>query len=158
METAGHIIGAQANALIGNQDQARVHVQAMQKDMLRDMRIPDPARPIEHELALAIIRKLEGVVSTVWLDRGNVLVLVDNATYRNMETIDRVCAGLDPLGDTLAVVVHVQNAHARTAEAADTISRNCRLPPGQSALMQAKRQIDVVDPAIRRAFKAQQKP
>lgn len=60
------------------------------------------------------------------------------------------------MGDTLAVVVNLQDATAANSDAAATLSRNCQLPEGQPAALQPNRQIDVVDPATRAAFKAQQ--
>ena len=103
-----------------------------------------------------IHRPLTGVRSVVWMDHNNMLVMVGGAAYRNMAMVDRVCDALDPLGDTLAVVVNVEDVTATTSEGADAVSRNCQLPEGQRAFLQPKRQIDVLDPATRKAFKAQQ--
>lgn len=47
-------------------------------------------------------------------------------------------------GDTLAIVVNVQDVAARTPDGARTLSRNCQLPEGVRAFMQAKRKVDVV--------------
>jgi hypothetical protein len=119
-------------------------------------RVPDSSRPIDHEQARTIAESVEGVRSAVWLDSDNLAVMVDGAKYRNMETIDRVCAGLDPLGDTLAVVVNIEDVTAKTAADAESISRNCQLPEGERAANQPKRQIDALDPALRKAFREQQ--
>ncbi|HET9818605.1 MAG TPA: hypothetical protein VFP92_05515 [Rhodanobacteraceae bacterium] len=62
------------------------------------------------------------------------------------------------MGDTLAVVVNVQDVTATTSESVDAVSRNCQLPEGQRAFLQPRRQIEALDPATRRAFKAQQGP
>src|SRR5262249_16119930 len=113
-------------------------------------------RPVDHEAARAAVRPLPGVRSAIWLDAANLAVMVDGESNRTMATVDRVCRALAPLGDTLAFVVHVQNAAAKSAHAATTVSRNCQLPEGQFAFMQKKRDIDVVSPGLRRAFKAQQ--
>jgi len=102
------------------------------------------------------VRLLSGVRSAIWLDPANLAVMVDRASNRTMATVDRVCDAIAPLGDTLAVVVHVQDAAATTADAAATLSRNCQLPAGELAFMQKKRAIDVVSPDLRGAFKAQQ--
>jgi len=56
----------------------------------------------------------------------------------------------------LAVVVNVQDMTATTSEGAEYVSRNCQLQPGDRALGQANRKVDVLDPATLRAFKAQQ--
>lgn len=153
---AGHAIAADAAALAGDRPAVQAHLQSMQHDMLRSMRVPDASRPVDHEAARAAIRDLEGVRSSAWVDRTNLLVLVGGGRYRSMATIDRICLALEPLGDTLAVVVNLQDVTATTPEGADTLSRNCQLPEGQQAFMQTKRRMDVVDPELRRVFRAQQ--
>jgi len=157
VSAAKHVAAARAAALMGNQKAAAQNVQGMTKDILHDARIPDPARPIDHEAARAAVRPLAGVRSVVWMDHNNLLVMVGGAAYRNMAMVERVCDVLDPLGDTLAVVVNVQDVTATTSEGADAVSRNCQLPEGQRAFLQPKRQIEALDPAIRKAFKAQQR-
>ena len=156
LSVAGRAVAVHAEALMGDQEAAAQNVQGMTKDMLHDARIPDPARPIDHEAARAAVRPLTGVRSVVWMDRNNLLVMVGGAAYRNMAMIDRVCDVLDPLGDTLAVVVNVQDVTATTSEGADAVSCNCQLPEGQRAFLQPKRQIEALDPATREVFKAQQ--
>ena len=54
----------------------------------------------------------------------------------------------------LAVVVNVQSTAARTPDQLDTLSRNCQLAPGDRALLQRERQLDVLDPAIRAQYRA----
>lgn len=154
--TAGHAIAADAAALAGDQQAVQAHLRAMQHDMLRSMRVPDASRPVDHEAARAAIRDLEGVRSSAWVDRNNLLVLIGGSRYRSMVTIDRICVALEPLGDTLAVVVNLQDVTATTPEGADTLSRNCQLPEGEQAFMQNKRRMDVVDPELRRVFRSQQ--
>ena len=104
---------------------------------------------IDREAARAIARAMPGVRSANWIDRHNLLVRVDGAPLRSQQTIDDLCIRLEPLGDTLAVVVHLQNAAARTHDDMDTLSRNCQLAPGDNAFMQRPRTIDALDPAIR---------
>jgi hypothetical protein len=153
---AEHVTAMRVAAMTGNQRAVQANMQAFAEDYRRSMKMPDPARPIDHEAARAAVRPLAGVRSSVWMDRSNLIVMVGGAQYRTMQTIDRVCNALAPLGDTLAVVVNVQDVTATTSEGADTLSRNCQLPEGQRAFMQPNRRIDVLDPATRRAFKAQQ--
>ena len=81
--------------------------------------------------------------------------MVSGAQYRNAAMVDRACDALAPLGDTMGVVVNVQDVTATTSEGADAVSRNCQLPEGQRAFMQSKRQIEALDPATRKAFEAQ---
>lgn len=156
ISVAKHVAAARAAALMGDQKAVAQNAQGITKDILHDARIPDPARPIDHEAARAAVRPLTGVRSVVWMDHNNLLVMVGGAAYRDMAMVDRVCDALDPLGDTLAVVVNVQDVTATTSEGADAVSRNCQLPEGQRAFLQPKRQIEALDPATRKAFKAQQ--
>lgn len=153
---AGHIASMRVAALTGNRQAVQANAKAFSDDFRRSIKLPDPARPIDHEAARAAVRPLAGVRSSVWMDRSNLIVMVDGAQYRSAAMINRVCNALAPLGDTLAVVVNVQNVNAKTSEEADTLSRNCQLPEGQRAFLQPKRQIDALDPATRRAFEAQQ--
>ncbi len=156
LATVGHLAGVQVAGLTGDQRAMRRHVEAMHKDMMRSMHLADPARPIDHEAARAAVRPLQGVQSVVWIDRSNLLVMVGGGQYRSMDTIDRVCLALEPLGDTLGVVVNVQDVTATTSEGADTLSRNCQLGAGERAMLQQERQVDVLDPEVRRVFRAQQ--
>lgn len=154
--TAGHIAGARAALLTGNQQAARQHVEAMARDISRSARLRDASRPINHEAARAVVRPMPGVRSAIWLDADNLAVMVDGQQYRDRDMIDRICVALEPLGDTLGVVVNLQDAKARNGDEAATLSRNCQLPEGQRAFMQAKRQVDVVAPEVREQFKKMQ--
>jgi hypothetical protein len=156
LHVADRAAAVRAAALIGDQRAVQANMQAFNDDFRKSIKLPDPSRPIDHETARAAVRPLAGVRSSVWIDQSNLLVMVGGAQYRNMETIDRVCNALAPLGDTLSVVVNLQDVTATTSQGADTLSRNCQLPEGQRALMQRNRKIDVLDPATRRAFEAEQ--
>lgn len=68
--------------------------------------------------------------------------------------IDGVCVAREPLGDTLAVVVNVQDVEAKNGDEAETLSRNCQLPEGQRALLQRKLQVDSALPEARGAVQA----
>lgn len=145
--TAGHLAGVEAAGLTGDQRAMQGHIEAMHKDMMRSMHLADPSRRIDHEATRAAVRPLQGVQSAVWIDNANLLVMVGGGQYRSMATIDNVCLALEPLGDTLSVVVNVQDVMATTSEGADTLSRNCQLGAGERAMFQQKRQIDVLDSA-----------
>ena len=149
LATVGHLAGIEAAGLTGDQRAMQGHVDAMHKDMMRSMHLPDPSRPINHEAARTAVRPLQGVQSSVWIDRSNLLVMVSGSQYRGMATIDRICLALEPLGDTLGVVVNLQDVTATTSEGADTLSRNCQLRAGERAMLQQKRQVDVLDPEVR---------
>ena len=156
LATAGHLAGVEAAGLTGDQRAMQGHIEAMHKDTMRSMHLADPSRRIDHEVARAAVRPLPGVQSAVWIDNANLLVMVGGGQYRSMATIDNVCLALEPLGDTLSVVVNVQDVMATTSEGADTLSRNCQLGAGELAMFQQKRQVDVLDPEVRRVFRAQQ--
>ena len=74
-------------------------------------------------------RGMLGMRSSNRIDRHNFLVRVNGAELRSQQTIDALCLRLEPLGDALAVVVHVQNAAATTRDQMDPLNRNCRLAP-----------------------------
>jgi len=122
-------------------------------EYLRQASIPDVMRPVDHEAARMAAKAVPGVRTALWLDRENFVVMVDGSQYRSMAMIDQVCVALEPLGDTLAVVVNVQDMTAQHADGATTLSRNCQLLEGQRAFLQRKRQVDVVAPAAKRSFR-----
>ena len=154
--TAGHILGARAAVVAGDTRAAEQHVNAMAHDFARSARIRDVMRPVDHEAARVAVRPLPGVRSSVWIDADNLLVMVDGQNHRNMDMIDQVCLALEPLGDTLGVVVNLQDVAARNGDEAETLSRNCQLPQGQRAFLQTKRQVDAVSPEVREQFKKMQ--
>lgn len=153
---AQHVAGARIAALTGNQKALQGHVDTISKGVLHDAHIPDSTRPIPHEAARARIAQVDGVRSVAWIDHDNLLVLVGGPQYRDMAMVDHVCDALAPLGDTLGVVVNVQDVTATTSHAADAVSRDCQLPEGQRAFLQRQRRIEALDPATRRTFEAQQ--
>ncbi len=107
--TAGHLAGVEAAGPTGDQRAMQGHIEAIRKDTMRSMHLADPSRRIDHEAARAAVRPLQGVQSAVWIDNANLLVLVGGGQYRSVATIDNVCLALEPLGDTLSVVVNVQD-------------------------------------------------
>ncbi|TZF86869.1 hypothetical protein [Cognatilysobacter lacus] len=157
-ETALHLAKVQAAAHAGDQDALRHEMGQMNDDMRRAMKLPDASRPIDPESARAAAKRVPGVHSVVWLDRTNLLALVDRNDLRSMTTIDAICTELDPLGDTLAVVVHLQSRVARTGDELETIHRNCQLAEGDRAMLQAVKKVDVIPPEIRAEHAAQQDP
>lgn len=154
LRTASHLAGARVAALTGEQAGLQRNMQAMSEDMRRAMKLADASRPIDREAARAVARALPGTRSANWIDRHNLLVRVDGAHLRSQQTIDELCYRLEPLGDTLAVVVHVQDAAPATRDGIDTLSRNCQLAPGDQAFMQRTRAVDVLDPGVRAQHRA----
>ena len=149
VRTAGHLAGARLSALAGDHAGVQRNTDAMAEDLRRSMKLADASRPIDREAARAVARGLPGVRSANWIDRHNLLVRVDGAQLRRQQTIDALCLSLEPLGDTLAVVVHLQDAAPATRDGMDTLSRNCQLAPGDQSMFHGARNVDVLDPAIR---------
>lgn len=156
-KAAGYLLAARGAAATGNTRAAEEHVTALALDMTRAARMRDVNRPVDHEAARAAVRPLDGVRSAIWIDAENLIVMVDGQKHRTMGMIDEVCLALEPLGDTLGVVVNLQDATARNGDEATTLSRNCQLPEGERAFLQAKRQVDVVSPELREQFKRMQR-
>lgn len=156
VKLAAHLHAARAAAVTGDNKAAEAHIKAVASDITRSARMPDPHRPIDHEAARAAVRPIEGVRTSLWLDRENFVVMVGGQQHRSMAMIDRVCVALEPLGDTLAVVVNVQDVTATNGDEAETLSRNCQLAEGERAFLQRKRQVDVVAPEVRGQFKRMQ--
>ena len=152
----GHIAGANVAALTGDQKAVQRNVDGLSKGILHDARIPDPTRPLPREAARARIAQVNGVRSVAWIDHDNLLVLVGGPQFRNMAMVDSVCETLAPLGETLGVVVNVQDVTATTSAGADAVSRDCQLSVGQRALLQRHRQIEALDRKLRSTFEAQQ--
>jgi hypothetical protein len=146
----------EAAALTGDQEALKRNVEAMNDDFRRAIKLPDGTRRVDPEAARAAARKVEGVRSVVWLDRENLFVIVDRNELRSYATIDRICKALEPLGDTLGVMVNLQSGAATTGDELEILSRNCQLAPGDRALLSRPRQIDVISPEIRAQHKANQ--
>jgi len=154
LRTAGHLAGARLSALAGDQQGVQRSMEAMSEDLRRAMKLADASRPIDREAARAVARALPGTRSANWIDRHNLLVRVDGAQWRSQQTIDDLCIGLESLGDTLAVVVHLQDAAPATRDGMDTLSRNCQLAPGDQAMFQRARTVDALDPVVRAQHRA----
>ncbi|TLX22969.1 hypothetical protein [Thermomonas fusca] len=151
LTTAARMVAIRGAAVMGDQDAVRQQMDAMSHDLQRAMRLPDPARRIAAEPARQLAAAVDGVSSAAWVDPANLLAMVDGAQYRDHATIDRICVALEPLGDTLWVNVHLQDRQAGDGEGLDILSRNCQLPPGESAFGQHQRRMNVVEPAVRMA-------
>ena len=154
LTTASRMVAMPIASALGDEDAAKAHFDAAHADLLRSMKVADSRRPIDREAARAAAREVPGVRAVAWVDRHHLLALVDGQGHRTQKTIDGICHRLEPLGDTLAVVVHLQDATARSGDELETISRNCQLKPGEVAFAQPRRQLDVVAPAIRTQHRA----
>lgn len=153
-DAAAHILAARAAALRGDQAAVEAALHAANDGFRRAIRLADPARRVDRESARVAVRDVPGVRSAVWIDHENLFVMVSANAQRSHGTIDAVCSALAPLGDTLGVVVHLQSAAARNADELAILDRNCQLAPGERALLQSNRQVDVVPEHVRAQHRA----
>jgi hypothetical protein len=154
VEVGARVAVAQAAAVTGDRREVGRQVGAIQEDFRRSIRLADPARKVDRESARAAARQVPGVRSVVWIDHENLLAIVSTNQARSQDTIDAICMTLEPLGDTLGVVVNLQSGVATTGDELEVLSRNCQLRPGERALLQRARQVDVVSPAVRAQHRA----
>ncbi|QDH70473.1 hypothetical protein [Marilutibacter alkalisoli] len=155
IETAARLAALRGAAMTGDQEAVQRQFTALHTDMMRSMKVPDTSRRIDPEAARATARTVPGVRSVVWVDRTNLFAIVERNEQRSHATIDAICMALEPLGDTLAVVVNLQSGAARTGDELEILSRNCQLGEGDRALFQQNRQLDVVPPGIRAQHQAE---
>lgn len=153
VQTAGRMVAIRASAMAGDQEGVSRNMQAFADDFRRSIKLADPARVVDREAARTAVRDVAGVRSVAWIDRENLLVIVSSNDARSYRTIDAICLELEPLGDTLGVVVNLQSGAATTGDELEILSRNCQLAPGDRAFAQRNRQVDVVAPDIRAQHK-----
>ena len=155
--TAARVAAVRANAAVGNQAGVKCEMEAFNEDFRKSIKLADPGRRVDREAARAAARSIDGVRSVVWVDHENLLAIVEANQMRSQATIDAICMALEPLGDTLGVVVNLQSGAARTGDELEVLSRNCQLAPGDRAMLQRNRQIDVIAPEVRRQHRANQR-
>ncbi|MGO1073289.1 hypothetical protein [Lysobacter sp. CA199] len=153
-QTAERLVKMRSQALGGDQKGLQQNLQALNEDVNRSIRLADPARKVDRENARIVAKSVKGVRTVAWIDNENLFVIVNRNGERTYGTIDAICNQLEPLGDTLGVVVNVQSGAARTGDELEILSRNCQLPPGERAMMQANRQVDALPPQIRAQHRA----
>ena len=154
VETAQRLNAMRGQAMAGDQAALQRSVAELDRDLRRAVRLVDPERKIDRENARVAAKSVAGVRSAVWVDDENLLAIVDRNAQRSHGTIDAICTRLEPMGDTLGVVVNLQSGAARNGDELEILSRNCELPPGQRAQAQAHRQIDVLPPQVRAQHRA----
>lgn len=113
LQTAGRIATIQAAAILGDQEMVRAQMEGFQDDVRRSIRLADPARAVDRESARAAARQVDGVRSVAWIDHENLMVIVASNQARSQAVIDAICMQLEPLGDTLGVVVNLQSGAYR---------------------------------------------
>lgn len=154
VRTAGRIVLANGAAALGEDRTAQVQIEGLAEDYRRAIKLADPARAVDHEAARRAVRQIDGVRSVAWIDRENLFVIVSYNAARTYATIDAACLAMEPLGDTLGVVVHLQSGEAVDADDLRILSRNCQLPPGDRAFLQSDRPVDVIPDAVQSQHRA----
>ena len=157
MTVATRIAATDAAASDGGHRAMREGTAAFQEDYRKSIKLADATRPVDRELARSAASRVEGVRSAAWLDNVNLLAIVVLNNQRSHQTIDAICLRLEPLGDTLGVVVNLQSGAAVTGEERAILSRNCQLAPIDQGLLQGHRQVDVIPPPVRAQQRAMQK-
>ena len=144
----GRVAVTTAAAAAGQQDVVHNQMLGMADDFRRSFKLADPARAVDRETARQATRSVEGVRSVAWVDAANLFVIVERNALKTERTIDRICVALEPLGDTLGVVVNLQSGEARNAAELQLLVRNCQLAFGDRAFAQDRRDRNVVSDAI----------
>ena len=137
-----------AASATGQDEAARDQLRAMGDDYRRAIKLADPARAVNREQAREVARGVEGVRSVAWVDATNLYVIVERNELKTEQTIDRVCVALEPLGDTLGVVINLQSGEARTGAELQLLVRNCQLAVGEHAFLHDRRDRNVVSDAV----------
>ena len=153
-ELATNLAKVRMAAVTGDQKAVQENMQNINEDFRKSIKLADPARAVDREQARALAKTVAGVRSAVWFDHENLFAIVERNEQKTYDTIDRICLKLEPLGDTLGVVVNLQSGAATNGDELETLSRNCQLAPGDRAMLQKNRQIDVIPPEIREQHKA----
>ena len=154
VKVAARIAATRAAAMTGDQKAVQANMEALNEDFRKSIKLADPARRVDRESARAAAKRVGGVRSVAWVDNTNLLAIVSRNDARSYATIDAICMELEPLGDTLGVVVNLQSGAAISGSELQILSRNCQLAPGENAFLQRKRQIDVVPSEIRAQHRA----
>lgn len=158
LRTLGNIASIQGGALLGDEEAVRQGSRRMAGDIRRSMKFADPARRIDREAARAATRQVSGVHSVAWIDSHNLLVYVQRNELRSQSMIDVICSRLEPLGDTLGVIVNLKTRAAAHPNERGTTSRNCQLAPGDTAMLQKVHPTYDPPPEVTAAYRASQRP
>ena len=154
LATAARFAEIRGNAMVGNQQGVQRGIEGLNEDVRKSIKLADPSRRVDREAARSAARTVEGVRSVAWIDHENLLAIVTRNEQRTQATIDAICMQLEPMGDTLGVVVNLQSGAALTGDELEILSRNCQLAPGDRAFLQRARVVDAIDPAIRAQHRA----
>jgi hypothetical protein len=126
---ARHMGAIRAAAAAGNDEAMRAGVDAMNTASRQAMRLVDPGRAVDREAARAAVQQLPGVRAAGWIDRTRLLVMTAGGDASAEAMTETVCRRLEPLGDTVGVVVSVQDA--ATSGLPRETSRSCHSTHGE---------------------------
>jgi len=154
VKVAAQMAATHAAAITGDQQAVQASMHALNEDFRKSIKLADPTGRVDREAARNAAKRVEGVRSVAWVDQTNLLAIVSRNDARSYHTIDAICLELEPLGDTLGVVINLQSGAALTGDELAILSRNCQLAPGDRALLQRVRQLDSVDPTLRAQHRA----
>ena len=126
-----YMTAIRAAAATDDQNTMRANVDAMDQASRQAMRLVDPGRAVDREAARAAVQQLPDVRAAGWIDRTRMLVVVARDDLRNEAMIETVCRRLEPVGDTVGVVVSVQGRAATSGRLPRETGRRCRLAPGE---------------------------
>lgn len=128
---ARHMGAIRAATVAGDDTAMRAGVDAMNMASRQAMRLVDPGRAVDREAARTAVQQLPGVRAAGWIDRTRLLAVTARDDVDAEAMIETVCLRLEPLGDTVGVVVSVQDVAAggRPRET----SRGCQSARGQRA-------------------------
>ena len=154
VKVAARIAATRAASMTGDQQAVQANMHAMNEDFRKAIKLADPAQRVDRETARAAAKRVPGVRSVAWVDNTHLLAIVSHNEARTYNTIDAICMELEPLGDTLGVVVNLQSGAAISGSELEILSRNCQLAPGDEAMFQTKRQLNAVPADIRAQHRA----
>ena len=154
VKVAARMAATRAAAMTGDQQAVQANMHAMNEDFRKAIKLADPAQRVDRETARAAAKRVPGVRSVAWVDNTHLLAIVSHNEARTYNTIDAICLELEPLGDTLGVVVNLQSGAAISGSELEILSRNCQLAPGDEAMFQTKRQLNAVPADIRAQHRA----
>jgi hypothetical protein len=123
-----HMGAIRAAAVAGDDEAMHAGVDAMNTASRQAMRLIDPGRTVDREAARVAVQQLSGVRAAGWIDRTRLLVVTAGDGRAAEAMIATVCRRLEPLGDTVGVVVSVQDTAAGPLR---ETSRGCRPLPGE---------------------------
>ena len=83
LRVATRMVAVQAASATGNRHQANRQLDGFQDEVRRAMKLADPARRMDPEAARAVVKLMPGVHSVAWIERENLLTMVEDDALRS---------------------------------------------------------------------------